>query len=342
MKPTDKKNKFITWGLLGVIIITGIISMAVVTPEDKVWTRHLRENRVDWFKDWMGDSIFEGEMLGGSDIPVIVMIIAGVLYLLAWIPLIPSEKAKDKLSFLLKWVENRPKIRDTLERWRPQTGFILMSSLCIAMFVHANKWMTGRPRPKYVWEKGMAYSDWYEFGAYFVADGKFRGSFPSGHTATVISLLTLAYILLFDTKKVWVKFLGILTLIFTLGSSVMMLIARSMSNAHWVSDSAVSIFAGWLIIHIMYFWILQVPFQKKYFQENKNPLPLPFLYELIFTFLLLITCFGFMALVIGFRAIWIQNCPWLVVISPIGIIMIFYSLKLILKLNSQKIYAPQD
>lgn len=323
----------IAWGLLLLIIVSGIIAMVAVTPADEEWTRFLRKNRIDWFKDGMGDSLFEGEMIGGSDIPVLVMIGAGILYILAWLPLISIEKIKTKLSFLINWMENRPKLKIKLLMWRPCLGFILMSSLCIAMFVHSNKWTLGRARPKYVWEKGMSYSEWYEFGPYFVAGGKFRGSFPSGHTATVIALMALVYALIFSSKKGWIKFFGILTFIFTMVDSILMLLARSMSNAHWISDSTFSIFSGWLIIHVLYFWILKVPEQEDFYRKNHQPMSLPFFYEMQYTALLFITVLGIMATVIGLRALYMQNCPWLVAISPIGLAVIFFCFRLMKKIG---------
>lgn len=335
----DKKitiERLKSWGGLVAILLMGTVTMVVVTPHDADWTRHLRENRLDWFKDWMSDSIFEGEMLGGSDLPVIAIIVAGILYLLAWLPLITYPKIRNSLSFLIKWIDSRPVFKQRLNQWRPQLGLILMSSLCIAIFVNASKWVTGRARPKYVWEKGMDYSDWYQFGSYFIADGSFRGSFPSGHTATVISLMGLAYVLFFNTRKVWVKSLGVLTFCFTIASSVLMLLARSMSNAHWVSDSVMSVFAGWLIVHVIYFWLLKVPEQVEFYQERQQAMPLPFLYEMQYTFLILLIGLGIMASIIGLRALYLQNCPWLVGISPLGAAMIIFSFYLLIKLNKSK------
>ncbi len=337
MSIPERKNNIIRWCLLGSILIIGTIAMILVTPEDFAWTKYLREHRIDSFKDWMANSVFEGEMIGGSDLPVFVLIISALLYLVAWIPSISNMKIRVKFSFILNFLNKHPRFKEKINLWRPLFGFILASSLCLAMFINATKWTVGRARPKYVIEKGMAYSEWYEFGPYFVANGTFRGSFPSGHTGTVIILAVFGYLFLFNTKKMWLKAIGIIITLFTLLSSVLMLLARCMSLAHWVSDSVISIIFGLLIVHLLYFWILKMPEQREYIQKNRQPMPLPFLYELQLCLMLFFVVIGAMAVIVGLRALYLQSATWFAAIVPVGAFMIFYFLRLLTKLNPTKV-----
>ena len=284
MNISERKNNIIRWSLLGGIFLLGTVAMILVTPVDFEWTKYLREHRIVSFKNWMADSVFEGEMVGGSDLPIFFIIVSAFVYILAWTPSITNLTIRSKFSFLLNFLEKRPRLKNIMNLWRPLLGFVLASSICIGMFIHSMKWSIGRARPKYVIEKGMAYSEWYEFGPYFVADGGFSGSFPSGHTGTVIILMVLAYILFFNTKKMWLKVLGIIFALLTLSSAVLMLLARSMSFAHWISDSMMSIVSGWLIVHILYFWILKIPKQREYFNKNEQPMPLPFFFAIRFSY----------------------------------------------------------
>ena len=333
MSISDRKNNIIRWSFLGVILLLGTISMILVTLVDFEWTKYLYEHRIVSFKDWMADSVFEGEMIGGSDLPIFFIIVSAFVYIIAWTSSITNLTIRSKFSFLLNFLGKRPRLKDIMNLWRPLLGFVLASSICIGMFIHSLKWSIGRARPKYVIEKGMAYSEWYGFGPYFVADGPFRGSFPSGHTGTVILLMVLAYILFFNTKSLWLKFFGIISALLTLSSAMLMLLARSMSFAHWISDSVMSIVSGWLIVHLLYFWILKIPKQREYLQKNEQPMPLPFFFAIRLCLTIFPVILGVMAVIIGLRALYLQNCPWLATMVPVGVFLVIFFLRLCIKLN---------
>jgi membrane-associated phospholipid phosphatase len=161
--------------VLGVLVLAMIVIMAVLARYDYEWTIWLNQHRVEWLDEFMGRTLFEGEGFGGGDGAMLFLAAAFFLYFYAWLR--PGSQR--------------------LERWRPYLGFILSTGFtCGFLMVHGLKLAQGRARPGLVFTKVLAYSEWYEFGRHFVTEGLYGGSLPSGHTAIVLSFLTLAYILL--------------------------------------------------------------------------------------------------------------------------------------------------
>lgn len=285
---------------LASILVAGTAAMVLVTPFDAQWTRWLREHRHDGFKDFMSDSMFELEGIGGGDLAVLFLIAVGILYALSWF--------KVSLAF--------PR------RWRPRLGFMIICALVTGIYAtHTIKWISGRARPKAVFRGELPYTEWHEFGPQFIADGAFRGSFPSGHTASAFLFMTLAYILVNagETRLTRLSgwLLGGATILFALSMGV----ARSMGRAHWVSDAVAVIFLNWALIHVIYFWGTRVPEQDQHYRNHGAPPPYPLLNEIWIGLHLFLACLGVMATIIGVRAVWLQNHPWLIILTPIGAAM---------------------
>ena len=286
------------------ILIAMIVIMGVLAVYDYQWTIWLNDHRVAWLGEFMGRTIFEGEGFGGGDAAVLFMAAALCLYIFAWAN--PGHKR--------------------LEEWRPYLGFITSAGFICGLFmVHSLKWVMGRARPGLVFTGGLAYSEWYEFGPHFVTEGMYRGSFPSGHTAAVLVFLTPAYIFLASPEQSRLRRVAGLTWGFlSLSYAVLMAIARTMILSHWLSDCVFSIFFGWVIIHILYFWVLRVPDQETHYRHQGIHTTSPKFWELRLCLLLSPVILGGMAMVIGARSLWEYSALWLGVLIPAGLFMVAF------------------
>ena len=154
--------------------------MFLLVPVDYEWTIFLRQHRIAWFDRWMAQSLFEGESLGGGDPVIFFLFFVALAYFAAW--------------------KKGPASR--FYAWRPHLGFILVTAMTTSvMMVHSLKWVVGRARPSYVVKGLLPYTGWFEFGPHFITEGTYRGSLPSGHTAQVFILMTVAYILLLTPSR---------------------------------------------------------------------------------------------------------------------------------------------
>jgi membrane-associated phospholipid phosphatase len=131
-----------------------------------------------------------------------------------------------------------------LRQWRAPLGYILATSILTALAVHLFKGIVARPRP---YELGMAGSSWHGLEGR-VLRGWGRGSFPSGHTANAISLLSLCYALhaMCYRKLAWIG--GSLVVMF----AVAMALSRIMMGAHWPTDTFAAVVLGWSLAHMRF------------------------------------------------------------------------------------------
>lgn len=325
------------------IILCGVCAMWFITPHDYDWTLYLHQHKIDWLKDFMANSVFELEMIGGGDFAIFFLLIVAIIYFLAWFQEIRYSKPGKRLFDIQLFLHSRPAFRNMLARRRHYAGFIVITTLTGAVFVvHSIKWFLGRARPYKVFAGDMDYSHWYEFGPYFVADGFFRGSFPSGHTATVFTFMALAYLLVSPGNKPIIKLLGRVTGFLSVALSVLMLVSRAMSASHWVSDCLFIIFAYWAVIHIIYHWFYKVPFLEKYVRENNKQFPLPPFYELKISLYLFIVFVCLTVFIVGLRALYLDNAVWLVAFSPVAAIFLYIFLKKIYKNSVSKKMTEKD
>lgn len=334
-------DKNIKLGGLWIIIIFAALSMFTVSFYDAEWTVYLRNHNLKWFSKWMSDSIFEGEMLGGDDFSTFLMIFAGIVYLVGYIGVLYSSERFSKPDFLKLFIKKNSAIFAKLSRWYPQAGFVLFSGLFSSVYlVQALKWMIGRARPNAVIGRDISFTNWFDFGPYFIGDGYFRGSFPSGHTAAAAVLMALGYVFLeFKGKKS-------LALAFVACSiaaifSFLMLIARSMTNVHWVSDSIFSFFAAWLIIHISYFFLFDIPKQRQYFLAHGHYPEKIIFFELLLALSLLLAFAGISFTGIGVRAAMLGDYK-LIILIFIGLTMIVSSVLITRKLLKKYKIAFDD
>ena len=300
--------------VLGLILLALAAAMIAVTGNDYAWTIWLHQHRIQWIDDFLGRTLFEGEGIGGSDFAIIFLAVVVVLYIHAW---------------------RKPDIRK-LQAWRPYLGFIVSSGLvCSVYMVHSLKWVMGRARPRLVIKKGMAFTEWFEFGPHYVTEGIYRGSFPSGHTAAVLSLLTLAYALVAcHSRNMTQRAAGVMWGSASIAYCFFMAIGRSMSLGHWLSDCLFSIFMGWTLMHVLYYWILKVPLQVQYYLDRHTHAATPTFWELKTCIYILLVVLGGMAVAIGMRAFEEQSFPWLaVLILPGGWLVWYFGRRLLRFLN---------
>ena len=289
--------------LIGLVLCFPLV-MIPLSLVDYEWTLFLHANRNEFLGDFMDRTLFDGGKFGASD-PAILFVL---FIFFAYFRYDPSKKIR-QIGF-----------------YRPQLGFVVVSALIAGLgLVHSIKWVIGRARPDLVLVHNYPYTQWYEFGSQFVADGVFYGSFPSGHTAAVFMLITLSYIFIFDPFRTlkykvmgWVW--GGVTLIYTAA----MIIGRSMTLDHWLSDSIGIMFLCWIATHLIFFHLLKIPEQMRYVAAHNSYPPLPRYWELKILWRLLILVLCIMCIIIGIRAVWLQRIPYFIITSIPAIIIIFF------------------
>jgi hypothetical protein len=184
--------------------------------------------------------------------------------------------------------------------------------------------MWGRARPYLVWSGKLPFSHWYQFGPQSVSDGIYYGSFPSGHTATIFLLMTLSYFLIADRpRSIRSRLVGLIWAIVVLILTGMMIVGRSMTRDHWVTDSVGSSLLSWIFIHLIYFTVLNIPAQNRYVDTNLRYAPLPRFWEISLLWRFFLITIGLMGIVIGTRAFFIDHTPWLALIVIPGLGLVF-------------------
>ncbi|MDQ3234765.1 MAG: phosphatase PAP2 family protein, partial [Pseudobdellovibrionaceae bacterium] len=176
------------------MILISMIFMNLVEPLDRLISEWLRLHSLPVFADIMDRSIFEGEGLGAGDFAIFLQVAGLLLWLGSFLSVAPQQ----------------------LRRWRAALGYILATSILTALWVHLFKGVVARPRPYELATSVNSWDGWNER----LLQGWGRGSFPSGHTANAISLLTFCYAsYAMGFKKLpWIG--GILVMLLTFGMAV--------------------------------------------------------------------------------------------------------------------------
>jgi membrane-associated PAP2 superfamily phosphatase len=302
--PPERRRGALIVFILLLLILT--VAMLAIIKRDYAWTMAISSHRIKWFSDLMGRTLFEGQRPGGPDVATLFIAISFILYLLAWLR--------------PQWAR--------LVRLRPYLGFIVSSGFICAIFmVHCLKFAVGRARPSELIRKGLPYTHFFQLGPHYVTQGVFRGSFPSGHTADVFSLMTLAYILAIGgpRRSSAMRLSGVAWGVLVLAYSVLMGVARCMSLSHWVGDCLFSILMSWPIMHALYFWVLRVPEQTAVAGAPRSPSPMPFMWEFRLCWWLWWITVGLLATVVGCRAFQEEPVPWLGFLIPSGLLLIFWA-----------------
>lgn len=305
---------------LFLIIAVGTALLFVVAPYDQPLIVHFYEQPSNWFVELMSESMFELEKPGGGDL--VVIFLSGCLVLYCTSSLIDTGGSSIRLIIRLKsWLNRRPGLSDALRRQRFRLEFLLVSSFCCStLMVKSLKWIMARPRPKKILWGTRPFSEWYEVGPYFLDEGTYRASFPSGHTASAITLIGLAYLLMFTSKRAGCRTLGSIVMLSTLGFAGAMAVARVMTVAHWPTDVLFSIFGGWFLIHILFFYGFNLGIVGS---EGEHCPPPPFRGIALCWYLSLL-CLGLVGAVLGYRHFVHDRWPWLILLSIVSIPLIGY------------------
>lgn len=310
---TQYKNTSANFKIFLGVVFTGSLAMIVATKFDITWTQFAHSHRIMWYSLFMNESLSNGNQLGAVDfVYALIVIPSAILYFLSWFfCLFPHNK---QVPFLIEKIISM----------RPYLGFLVTSAFCSAfLFVHATKQIVGRARPWDVFYSNIPYSEWYELGPLFITQGKFSGSFPSGHTAIASLIITLVYITL-DTKRNSKLFSGLL-LAFSLVFAGGMGISRMMSASHWATDVIFTVFASWAIIHTIFYWGLKVPTQNDYFRKHKKHYTYKRFFELQICLYMSSLCLGVWAISTGIRSVYMSDWSWLMILSPLGFVTIIFS-----------------
>ena len=231
----------------------GIALLMVLAPYDLQLLQWMAAHQLPAFMNFMSDSIFEFEMIGGGDLVVAYSLVTLVLYIFSSSLELGHRSAVCRKinQWLLPW----PSATDWLRRYRLHLEFMVVSSFCCStLMVKTLKWIMARPRPKKILWGVRPFNDWYEVGPYFLDEGLYRASFPSGHTASAVSIIGLAYVFAYCSRGEKYRLAGRLLMAGAILFGVTMAAARVMSTAHWPTDVLFSIFGGWLLIHVLFFY----------------------------------------------------------------------------------------
>ncbi len=220
------------------LFLGGLAILAFLTPSDFVWTLKLHEQYLNlWphFASFMKRSFFEGEWPGGSDVGILF----GVAVLAAYFRAI----RKQALS----------------SRWRPAIGYLTFVVLTTPVIIHSLKLIANRPRPHFY----PPFFPWYDVTSFFWSFEVAKSSFPSGHVASAVIPLSLAYVL-FRHLPSWKSRLAVVLFsVAILLHTGFMGIARAMTWDHWLTDSFSAAMIVILHLHASYYWILKVEEQEQ-------------------------------------------------------------------------------
>lgn len=312
--------------LLFAVIAIGAVCMALVTPYDIALTTWLYGHKSQWFVDLMSDSMFELEMFGGGDLIVFFSAACLLLYLCS--SLIDADcSTRPALNNLQARLRARSGWADWLRRNRLRLEFLVVATFCCStLMVKLLKWTMARPRPKKYFWGTRPFNEWWEVGPYFLDEGPYRASFPSGHTASAITLMGLVYVLSFSLHDKRYRRLGAALFLFTIAFGLTMAIARIMTRAHWPTDVTFSIFGGWALIHLLFFYGIKVTGgdQSGAYRLAELSPPPPFRGIRICWYLSLF-CLALVGLFLGLKHFLHERWPWLIIFSIASVPLLVYA-----------------
>ena len=220
MAVSDIKHVIRLWALLALVSFVTILFFQPLTVFDANIASYLSAHTTPQFADFMSRSLFDGDAMGGGDVVTLAAIIA--LVMACFLPGRFNQMAKDAAIF---------------------AGAAVVLGGAV---VHPLKQLTDRPRP--------SQTDVSTVGIIGHTKDKIevrasRTSFPSGHTATMMGLATVAVMISTSPRLRGRRKLSVYvasTAIVTAGA-VAMGAARVARGDHWPTDVAASIVLGWTV-----------------------------------------------------------------------------------------------
>lgn len=238
--------------------LAGLLGLLLATRYDVIWSRAAQElaaasptdarvsrlflgngapMALQSFLNVMDRSLFEGSPLGASDVPLLLQIAAFFAYLWTF----------------------RSQASHSMKRWRPAWAYMWVTALVTAAGVHLCKGLVARPRPYAVFGGMAPFLSWFDVQSpQFFAFGK--GSFPSGHTAMVMTLWTTVLILRRQyPQRLLLRGAWALLCLVLAGAMAFSRVAR---GDHWPTDTLASIGFTWVVCHSLAAMMLPLPVSK--------------------------------------------------------------------------------
>lgn len=301
---------------LFLILFFGAVSLIGITPYDYRWTLYFSTHKLQGFAEVMNRSIFNGDPRpGAGDLLYPLLFITLLLYFVSWQR--KYDQPKDGSRFAA-----------FITASRPLCGFILTSAFsCSLLFTHTVKQIVGRARPGAVFSGKAPFSVWYHTGPLFFTHGSYTGSFPSGHTATAAMSIIFAYAFMACLPKER-RWMGGIFFVVSVGFTILMGISRMMSASHWLTDVVFTLFSQWALIHIIFYYFLDIPQKQEYIRRQGRPQPQPRFFELRICLILVPVCLGIWAFFTGLRSYHFAGFSWLLALTPVGLIWTLFFLRL--------------
>lgn len=186
--------------------------------------------------DFANRSVFQSDAVGLSDFPIFFIIGTFLFLLLA--------------PFLSRFFFITP-------RQLVCGNFILLSAAALSVAIHLLKGAISRPRPHSI--DLMSYSghsQQFLWPINWTFDAWGKGSFPSGHTASMVGMLVVIFTLKSKRAKLAAGILIFPTIIW-------MAFSRIAVQAHWASDTLASFLIGLVTIGLVKKYIFQLDDQLK-------------------------------------------------------------------------------
>ncbi len=274
-------------------------------------------NRISFLSEFFNDNLYQHQKFGIADLVVFFLLVNLIIY---------------GAGFF--------KAGESLRKWRREAGYVLNAGFTLAVTsIHSVKWTLSRARPGSIvicfQENGARaglslsdinqpqhaaqiqsimqscvdtwYSAWYSPGALTAAMGFNKGSFPSGHVATMGVLITVFFLL--PRFKIHSLYRWTF-LVFVIFLQFMMGYYRMTSDTHWLTDNLASVFLS-VIIAYSYYHFLHFP------QKTENDAISYSLaesaekrkagWEIRMLFSMLISAYSLAAIIVGFRVIFTDH-----------------------------------
>lgn len=226
----------------GLLLVALVPSLVVSGLYDKEIYAYFSSFEADFFTRVTDQSVFNGDMLGVSDIPIfanLALILASVIY-----------RSNRILVFITKYC-------------------ITVNLIFGAFVVHGLKIVWGRARPYMVDRDLNLFTDFFEPGFFRPLIHNYSGSFPSGHTAAMMSFLPIFFCFFpVVCKKAanisfeafcWPNIKRYVYLSLIVGGGFIMALGRLMSGDHYLSDCIAAVIFACIFHTFCFYFYFAVP-----------------------------------------------------------------------------------
>jgi membrane-associated phospholipid phosphatase len=233
---SDIKHAGRLWGVITFVSCVTVLLLHSLTKFDVEVAAFVKGHSTPQFAEFMSRSLFEGDAFGGGDVVTLVSTFA--ILLACFLPQRFKHLSKD-------------------------AAIVAGAALVLgAGVIHPLKQLTDRPRPTQTEATTIGILGHTKDK---IEDRASRTSFPSGHTATVMGLATIALLISASPRFRGHSrsFIYIASGCFVSAAAVAMGMARVARGDHWPTDVAASIVLGWIVAFL---WVRFRDSQKGRFQ----------------------------------------------------------------------------